>query len=419
MNMLREFFATLPYFCFAYPFVMAWYWMAGGLFFYFWRERKLAKLDRSPLELEEWPPFSILVPCFNEAETAVETLTTVHEVDYPDFEIIAINDGSTDGTAEILDRLAQALPRLRVIHLSTNGGKARALNIGAHLARHELLLCIDGDALLDRYALRWAAYNFLRADVGAFTGNPRIRNRTTELGQMQVGEFSSIVGLIKRAQTAYGWLFAISGVVAGFRRKALQDAGWWSSHTPTEDVDVCWRIQMAGWRVIYAPSVVVWILMPETLKGLWQQRLRWAEGGVHMMVDFGRDLLRLRAPGLIPTYLSYLLSVLWSYAMFISILAAFADAISLRRFGIVVAISLIPAWWGLILVLTYLLQALVSHFLDRRYEPRMLRSMFWVIWYPAAFWLISLGTTVVAVPRVLFGRKRMRGLWVSPDRGLR
>jgi biofilm PGA synthesis N-glycosyltransferase PgaC len=418
MNTLRELFAALPYFCFAYPFIMAWYWMAGGLFYYLWREREVTAIDQ-PLLLAEWPPITILVPCFNEAETAVETLTTAHELDYPDFEIIAINDGSSDDTAAILDRLALSLPRLRVIHLITNGGKARALNVGARLARHELLLCIDGDALLDRHALRWAAEKFCHPNVGAFTGNPRIRNRTTELGQMQVGEFSSIVGLIKRAQTAYGWLFAISGVVAGFRRKALQDAGWWSSHTPTEDVDVCWRIQMAGWRVVFAPYVIVWILMPETLKGLWQQRLRWAEGGAHMMVDFGRDILRLHVPGLIPTYLSYLLSVLWSYAMFISIVAAFIDEIGLHRFGVVVAISLVPAWWGLILVFTYLLQALVSHFLDRRYEPRMLRSLFWVIWYPAAFWLISLGTTVVAVPKVLFGRKGMRGLWVSPDRGLR
>jgi len=418
MQTLHAIFAFLPYFCFAYPFIMAWYWMAGGLFYYFWRERGFVVPDRPP-PLDEYPPFSILVPCFNESETAVETLTTADRIDYPDFEIIAINDGSSDDTAEILDQLAQSLPRLRVIHLVSNGGKARALNVGARLARNELLLCIDGDALLDPHALRWAAYNFLRTDIGVFTGNPRIRNRTTVLGRMQVGEFSSIIGLIKRAQTAYGWLFTISGVVAGFRRRALQDAGWWSSHTLTEDVDITWRIQMAGWRAAYGPSTLVWILMPETLKGLWRQRLRWAEGGARMMVDYRDDILRLRSPGLIPVYLSYLLSVLWSYAMFISILAGFADAIGLSRFGIVTGISLIPAWWGVVLALTYFLQASVSHILERRYEPNMLRSLFWIIWYPAAYWLISLTTVVVAVPKVLFGRKDARGTWVSPDRGLR
>lgn len=418
MDALREVFAVLPYFCFAYPFVMAWYWMAGGLLYYVWRERKFRPVDDPPA-LDEWPGFSILVPCFNESQTAVETLTTAHGIDYPDFEIIAVNDGSTDDTAQILDRLAQSLPRLRVVHLVTNGGKARALRVAAHLARHELLLCIDGDALLDPMALRWAAVNFLRADIGAFTGNPRIRNRTTELGQMQVGEFSAIIGLIKRAQTAYGWLFTVSGVIAGFRRAALRDAGWWSSHTLTEDIDITWRIEMAGWRVIYSPSTLVWILMPETLIGLWRQRLRWAEGGARMMLDYGGLILRLRVPGMTPIYLSYVLSVLWSYIMLLSILAGVADAVGVARFGLVQAVSLIPAWWGLALTLTYLLQAVVSHLLESRYEPRMLRSLFWVIWYPAAFWLISLTTTVVAVPKVLFAREGARGTWVSPDRGLR
>jgi biofilm PGA synthesis N-glycosyltransferase PgaC len=418
MDTLREVFAVLPYFCFAYPFIMSWYWMAGGLLYYWWRERRFRPVDDPPA-LEAWPPFSILVACFNEAETAVETLTAAHRIDYPDFEIVAVNDGSTDATAEILDRLAQSLPRLRVIHLVTNGGKARALRVAAQLARHELLLCIDGDALLDPNALRWAAVNFLRADIGAFTGNPRIRNRTTELGKMQVGEFSAIIGLIKRAQTAYGWLFTVSGVVAGFRRRALRDAGWWSSHTLTDDIDITWRIQMAGWRVVYSPSTLVWILMPETLTGLWRQRLRWAEGGARMMLDYAGPILRLRVPGMTPTYLSYVLSVLWSYVMLLSLLAGAADAIGLVRWGLVRSVALMPGWWGLVLTLTYLLQALVSHLLEKRYEPRMLRALFWVIWYPAAFWLISLATTVVAVPKVMFARKGARGTWVSPDRGLR
>ena len=101
------------------------------------------------------------------------------------------------------------------------------------------------------------------------------------------------------------------------------------------------------------------------------------------------------------------------------ILAGLADAIGLGGFGIIIGVSLIPAWWGVVLALTYLLQALVSHFLERRYEPDMLRSLFWVIWYPLAFWLISFVTTVVAVPKVMFGPKGTRGTWVSPDRGLR
>lgn len=112
MDWLRAIFKYLPAFCFSYPFIMAWYWMAGGLFYHLWRERGFNAPDNPP-ELDKWPPISVLIPCFNELETAVETLTTAHQVEYPDFEIIAINDGSRDDTAEILDRLAQSLPRLK------------------------------------------------------------------------------------------------------------------------------------------------------------------------------------------------------------------------------------------------------------------------------------------------------------------
>jgi len=411
-------FEYLPLFLFAYPFVMAWYWMAGGLFYWFWRERPFG-MDLTPPALDHWPPFSVLVPCYNESETAIETLSTACAIDYPDFEVIAINDGSRDDTGAILDALAARLPRLRVVHLAANGGKARALNVGALMARHELLLCIDGDALLDRDALRWAAFNFLRADVGAITGNPRIRNRSTLLGLLQVGEFSSIVGLIKRAQTAYGRLFTVSGVVAGFRRRALADAGWWSSHTLTDDIDVTWRIQLAGWRVIYAPGVRVWILMPETLKGLWRQRLRWAEGGAQMLLDYTGPMLKGRSLNLLPVWFNYLLSVVWSYAMIAGILIGLLMAAGVRFPEVVVGVSLLPQWWGAVLAVTYLAQSFVSHWIERRYEPDMIRSLFWVIWYPLVFWILSTLSTVVAFPRVLFRRGEVSGTWVSPDRGLR
>lgn len=410
---------ALPLFCFAYPFVMAWYWMAGGIFYYRWREKGF-NLPDDPPQLEHWPPFSVLVPCYNESANAIETLTTACAVDYPDFEVVAINDGSRDDTGAILDRLAGELPRLRVIHLAENGGKANALNTGALLARHELLLCIDGDALLDRHALRWAAYNFTRADVGAITGNPRIRNRSTLLGLLQVGEFSSIVGLIKRAQTAFGTLFTVSGVIAGFRRRALAEAGWWSSHTLTDDIDVTWRIQMAGWRVTYAPSVMVWILMPETLPGLWKQRVRWAEGGVQMMIDYFKPMVTFRQPRLILVYVNYVLSVIWSFAMLAGILIYGAAALGWDHPATAAGISLLPTWWGAVLAVTYLLQATVSHLVERRYERDMVRSLFWIIWYPLAFWMISTLTTIAAVFRVMFRKPgEVRGTWVSPDRGFR
>jgi biofilm PGA synthesis N-glycosyltransferase PgaC len=409
---------AMPMFCFGYPFVMAWYWMAGGVLFWVTRERMMAPQNR-PEPIEHWPPISILVPCYNEADNAEETLSTAVAVDYPDFEVIAINDGSRDDTAAVLNRLAAQLPKLRVVHLAANQGKATALNTGALLARHELLVCIDGDALLDPVALRWIARAFRRGDVGGLAGNPRIRNRTSLLGRLQVGEFSSIIGLIRRAQTTYGRLFTVSGVICAFRKAALEEAGWWSPRTITDDIDVTWRVQVAGWGVVYEPNAIVWILMPETLRGLWKQRLRWAEGGAQMMADFFRPMITGRAPSLLPVYINYAASVLWAYLMLFSLLVGVMWTVGLAPPAILPGFQLVPEWWGLTLSLTYLAQALVSHLVERRYEPDMLRSLYWMIWYPLAFWMISTATTVVALPRAVLRPRKERTTWVSPDRGLR
>ena len=409
---------AMPQFCFGYPFVMAWYWMAGGALFYVTRERRMAPQD-SPEAIEHWPPITILVPCYNEAENAEETVSTAAAVDYPEFEIIAVNDGSRDNTAEVLNGLAGRIPGLRVVHLAQNQGKATAMNTGALLAKHEILVCIDGDALLDPQALRWIARAFRRGNVGGLAGNPRIRNRTSLLGHLQVGEFSSIIGLIRRAQTMYGRLFTVSGVICAFRKRALEDAGWWSPRTITDDIDVTWRIQVAGWRVIYEPNAVVWILMPETLRGLWNQRLRWAEGGAQMMVDFFWPMVRGKAPSLLPTYLNNLLSVVWSYVMLFSLCVGILWAVGLAPPAVLPGFQLVPEWWGLTLTITYLAQALVSHLVERRYEKDILKSLFWIIWYPLAFWMLSTATSVVALPRALFRPRKERTTWISPDRGLR
>jgi biofilm PGA synthesis N-glycosyltransferase PgaC len=79
--------------------------------------------------------------------------------------------------------------------------------------------------------------------------NPRIRTRSTLIGRIQVGEFSSIIGLIKRTQRIYGRVFTVSGVIAAFRRQALADVGYWSPDMITEDIDISWKLQLRHWDI--------------------------------------------------------------------------------------------------------------------------------------------------------------------------
>jgi biofilm PGA synthesis N-glycosyltransferase PgaC len=412
---------ALGTFVLGYPLVMALIWVGLALIFAWWREWGEAGLAL-PAEGCLGPPVSVLIPCFNEGANLSETLAAALRIEWPEWEVVAIDDGSSDDTGDQLDAWAAVEPRLRVIHLARNQGKALALRAGALLARHEWLVCIDGDALLEPSAVAWMVRH-LQEDprVGAVTGNPRIRNRTTLLGRLQVGEFAMIVGLIKRAQTLLGGLFCVSGVVAAFRRSALHEVGYWNPERLTEDIDITWRLQRAGWRVCYEPRALVWILMPESLRGLWKQRLRWAEGGVQVLLANLDLLVRPRQWRLLPFLVEPLLSLLWAWSI---VAAGLLAALAPLREGWPAALGTLPALvlpHGLALALlpACALQFGVSVWLERPYDRGLARNGIWMIWYPLVFWLITFSAALVSLPRALARREGARARWVSPDRGVR
>ncbi|WP_233420675.1 poly-beta-1,6-N-acetyl-D-glucosamine synthase [Xenorhabdus nematophila] len=273
-------------FVFFWPLFMSAIWISGGIYFWFYRERHWKIVDTEAPGLKGEPLISILIPCYNEGANVRETLKAALSQRYTNIEVIAINDGSTDSTADELNAMAKQHKALRIIHLKQNQGKATALQAGAAAANSDYLVCIDGDALLDRDAAVWLVKPMIdHPRVGAVTGNPRVRTRSTLVGRIQVGEFSSIIGLIKRTQRVYGQVFTVSGVVAAFNRRALVDVGYWSNDMITEDIDVSWKLQLHHWSIFFEPRAICWILMPETLRGLWRQRLRWAQGGAEVFSE--------------------------------------------------------------------------------------------------------------------------------------
>lgn len=406
-------------FVFYYPLFMSYLWMLGAAIF-FWRYERGLPSYTQPRMLPNTPPVSILIPCYNEGDNAEETLSHALALDYPEFEVIAINDGSKDNTGEVLERMAAKNPRLRVVHLAQNQGKAMGLQAGSLVAKHEILIGIDGDALLDPHAAHWMVRHFVDdPEVAAVTGNPRIRNRSTLLGRVQVGEFSSIVGMIKRAQKSFGRIFTVSGVITSFRKSAVHQVGYWSADMLTEDIDITWKLQRAGWKVNFEPHALVWILMPETLNGLWKQRLRWAMGGAQVLL---RNFDVLRYPGqnyMWPLLLEMCASVFWSYLMLLTTLIWAAGLLLPKGWLPVLGSPLIPSGSGLILGATCLLQFGISKWLDSRYDRGLGRNYYWMIWYPIVFWVINIGTTISAYPKVLLRREGKRARWISPDRGIR
>ncbi len=311
-------------FIFFYPFFMSYLWMIEGTVHFLALEHGRSR-SPSALRMSGMPKVAVVVPCFNEEMNARRVFHHLATLKYPDYEIIAVNDGSRDRTGEVLNQLATEIPHLTVIHHSKNEGKAIGLTTAAALTNAPYLMCIDGDSLL---------------------------------GRMQVGEFSSIVGLIKRTQQVYGRIFTVSGVITMFRKSALADVGYRSSDMLTEDIDISWKLQCNDWRVAYEPHALSWILMPETIKGLYRQRLRWAKGGIQVLFKYAGRLLF--GPRLVmwPLFVEYALGIAWAYSMAFILLLALLNAV--YKLPPDWHVSLLPHWHGMLLVATCVLQIIVG-----------------------------------------------------------
>ena len=397
---------------FYYPLIMSISWIVGGIIFYNRIEKK------EPMALIDTPLVSILVPCYNEAETIEYTLEKLDKLNYPNYEIIAINDGSKDDTENILMRLNEKYVKLRVIQLNTNAGKANALHLGLVASRGEYLLGVDADSYIDTEALRYMIPHFITPKygerVGAVTGNPRVRNRTTLLAKIQLAEFSSVIGLIKRSQRLLGKVMTVSGVVVLFRKKALVDCGLWDRDMITEDIGVTWKLQKRFWDVRYEPRAICWMLVPETLKGLWQQRVRWAQGGLEVMLRHYDVFSSWNYRRIYPIYFDQVLSVLWAVAWFtvtvLRIIYVYRGEQSFFEYS----------WQGQYLALLCLVQFAVAMKLDNKHDEKLLRYYIWAVWYPVFYWYFNALVILRAIPKALKNRNRNGkfATWESPDRGV-
>ena len=416
--MLQGLWQSVLNFMFYYPLFMSYLWMMGALIFYV-KERKDPAFTQPPV-LQEYPLVAVLIPCFNEGDNAEETITQALALKYPNFEVIAINDGSSDNTGEVLNRLAAQHPRLRVVHLAENQGKAMGLQAGSLVTDAEYLLGIDGDALLDSHAASWMLRHFQRDPaVAAVTGNPRIRNRSTLLGRVQVGEFSSIIGMIKRAQRTYGRIFTVSGAITAFRKSAVHQVGYWSHDMLTEDIDISWKLQRAGWKIEFEPNALVWVLMPETLQGLWKQRLRWAMGGAQVLNKNIDVIFKPKLNYLWPLILEMMLTLVWSYLLLLlCLLWMLSFCLPILPLPELQS-PFLPQGVGIVLGATCLFQFMVSKWMDSRYEKNLAKNYFWMIWYPFMFWLITVSASIVAFPKMLLRGEGKRARWISPDRGIK
>jgi cellulose synthase/poly-beta-1,6-N-acetylglucosamine synthase-like glycosyltransferase/peptidoglycan/xylan/chitin deacetylase (PgdA/CDA1 family) len=307
-------------------------------------------------------PVSVIVPAYNEKEGIEAAVRSLAGGDYPEIEVVVVDDGSTDGTAGIVERLG--LPNVRVIRVP-NGGKSNALNTGVALARHDLIVTVDGDTIFEPDSVRMLVQPFADPSVGAVAGNVKVGNRQTLVAAWQHIEYVIGFNLDRRLYEVLNIMPTVPGAIGAFRRSALAQVGGVSDETLAEDTDVTMALCRAGWRVVYEEKARAWTEAPTTLEQLYRQRYRWSYGTMQAMWKHRRALTDSGPSG---RFGRVGLPFLTMFGVALPLLAPVVDIMLL--YGLVFwELSATVVAWGLMLALQLFTAAVAFRFDNESMRP--------------------------------------------------
>ena len=231
-----------------------------------WKRRALRRL----------PPFagrvSVVVPAYNEERTIRPSVLSILASDWPDLEVVVVNDGSTDATEERIRDLAES-GRI-VYRAKPNGGKASALNHAIAAATGEVVLWTDADSFFEPSTVRLAARWFADPRVDALCGNDAPLRPSTALQRLLAVTTHLGTGYVRRALSVLGCLPIISGNLGAARAGVLREIGGFRDMWG-EDLEITFRLQRHRKRIVFDPEPRVLAECPATLGALWKQRVRW------------------------------------------------------------------------------------------------------------------------------------------------
>jgi cellulose synthase/poly-beta-1,6-N-acetylglucosamine synthase-like glycosyltransferase/peptidoglycan/xylan/chitin deacetylase (PgdA/CDA1 family) len=288
-----------------------------------WRHRHgdgAAPLPRDGAPL----PVTVLIPAFNEEKVIVQTIERILSSDYPDMDVLVIDDGSSDHTAYIARSHFMRDARVSVLSIP-NGGKANALNIGLAQARGDIIVAMDADTQFEATTISRLVRWFSDPSIGAVAGNAKVGNRVNMITRWQALEYIVAQNLERRALSALDTLTVVPGAVGAWRKDVLASQGGFPPDTLAEDQDLTIAIQTAGWRVHFDSTAIAWTEAPTDVKGLAKQRFRWAYGTLQCLWKYRRITFNRRYGelGLVA------LPQVWLFQILLTTLAPMADLLLL------------------------------------------------------------------------------------------
>ena len=261
-------------------------------------------MDRRPRRrsLDKYPGVTMLVPAFNEEAVLPETLRYVARLQYDGpLEVLIVNDGSTDGTAQRVQESIAALKlpdnmTMRLVDFAENRGKAAALNRALPEAQHEVICTIDADCMPRPEALRQIVGRMLSdpPNTQAVAGEVLAGNgRDTFVTRVQEWDYFHGIAAVKRMQSMYHGTLVAQGAFSIYRKSAIEAVGGWPE-TVGEDIALTWAMLEKGYRIGYAEDAIVWTKVPRTIGQFFRQRKRWARGMIEALAMYEGLLFKPR-----------------------------------------------------------------------------------------------------------------------------
>lgn len=303
-----------------------------------------------------FPSVSVVIAAYNEEKVIINTIEALLASDYPNLEIVVVDDGSQDRTAALVEERFAGVSGVKLIR-KPNGGKSSALNRGISEACGEIIVSLDADTLFKPETIHRLVRHFSDPKVGAVSGNVRVGNPNNLITKWQSLEYITSQNFDRRAYDLLNCITVVPGAAGAIRRSALLAVGGYLPDTLAEDTDLTWRLRRAGWRVVNDSSAMAYTEAPETLRSLARQRFRWAFGTLQCLWKHRDALFEQGAFGWVA------LPSLWVYQILFPAVSPFMDVgilYALLKHNLTVFVSLFALMTGI-----EMLAALVALWMDR------------------------------------------------------
>lgn len=231
---------------------------------------------------EHQPLVSVVVPAYNEEKVISRTIDSLLASDYPNFEVIVVDDGSTDDTLETVKEHFGGIDNVSIFS-KENGGKAEALNFGWRKAQGEVVIALDADTLFTPQTIGSLAHRFADPTIGAVAGNAKVGNRINVVTKWQALEYVTSQNFDRRAFASLNCITVVPGSVGAWRRSVLDETDGFSPDTLAEDQDLTIQVRKLGYRIGYEEHAIGLTEAPDSLRNLAKQRFRWSFGTLQCM----------------------------------------------------------------------------------------------------------------------------------------